>query len=268
MNPVERVVPFYFGAPDKPLFGCYHEPAFEKFRKCAIVVCQPVGHEYINCQRALRQVAARLCDSGFPVLRFDYYGSGDSSGSEEEGRIAQWLADTSTAISELRRRTGLRQICVIGLRLGGALAMTAAAKEGDLESLILWDPIVSGTNYLEASLHLQKETLRFRHKPSYGRKSNGAIEVLGFAFSPFLCADIERIDLLRISQKPAKDVLLIQTGEVAGDGLDSHLQEIATRFEFQRLEAPPIWLPTADGSLLVPSRVLQAVVSWILKTHS
>src|SRR5437773_7734152 len=79
MRLAEKVVPFYFGSPDKLLFGCYHEPSLERRRKCAVVVCQPVGHEYINSHRALRQLAARLCDAGFPVLRFDYYGCGDSS---------------------------------------------------------------------------------------------------------------------------------------------------------------------------------------------
>jgi len=89
MRQAEKVAPFYFGSPDKLLFGCYHEPTLGRRRKCAVVVCQPVGHEYINSHRALRQLAARLCDAGFPVLRFDYYGCGDSSGSREEGTILQ-----------------------------------------------------------------------------------------------------------------------------------------------------------------------------------
>src|SRR2546427_3002506 len=142
MRQAEKVAPFYFGSPDKLLFGCYHEPTLGRRRKCAVVVCQPVGHEYINSHRALRQLAARLCDAGFPVLRFDYYGCGDSSGSREEGTILQWLEDVSTAISEVRRRTAVVQVCLIGLRLGGTLAMIAAAQRADPESMVLWDPVV------------------------------------------------------------------------------------------------------------------------------
>jgi pimeloyl-ACP methyl ester carboxylesterase len=268
MNPAERVVPCYFGTPDKRLFGCYHEPALERLRKCAVVVCQPMGHEYVNCHRALRQLAARLCDAGFPVLRFDYYGCGDSSGSAEEGGIRQWLQDTSTAISEAKRRTGLAQTCLVGLRLGGTLAMLASVEQGDLESLVLWDPVVSGKNYLEESLHLQKETLRFRHKPTNGWKSSKAIEVLGFALPPLLCAELERIHLLPIPRKPANNVLLMQTDQVGADGLMRHLRRTEAQVEFQCLDAPQIWLPAADGSLLVPGRVLQSLVSWISRTHS
>ena len=137
MKPDEKVVPFYFGRPDKLLFACYHEPPLERRRQCAVVVCQPVGHEYINSHRALRQLASRLCDAGFPVLRFDYYGCGDSSRNAEEGRIPQWLEDISTAISEVRRRAGAVQNCLIGLRVGGALAMIAVAERADLENLVL-----------------------------------------------------------------------------------------------------------------------------------
>jgi len=41
-----------------------------------------------------------------------------------------------------------------------------------------------------------------------------------------------------------------------------------TRVEQRRMEAPEIWLPTADGSLLVPAQVLRAVVSWSSEIHS
>jgi pimeloyl-ACP methyl ester carboxylesterase len=229
-----------------------------------------MGHEYVNCHRALRQLAARLCDVGFPVLRFDYYGCGDSSGRAEAGRIPQWVQDTATAISEVKRRTGLAQICLVGLRLGGTLAMLAAPEQHNLESMILWDPVVSGKNYLAALLRLQKETLRFRHKPnhSWSWKSKRVTEVLGFALPSLLCAELERIHLLPIARKPANNVLLMQTDQKAADGLVSHLRQTEAHVECQCLEAPQSWLPTEDGSLLVPGQVLQSLVSWILRTHS
>jgi pimeloyl-ACP methyl ester carboxylesterase len=231
-------------------------------------VCQPIAHEYINCHRALRQLATRLCDAGFPVLRFDYYGCGDSSGSSDEGGIPQWQEDTLTAVSEVRRRTGLAQVCLLGLRLGGTLAMMAAGEQGDLASMILWDPVVSGKSYLEELQCQQKEALRFRHKPNSGWKSTSAIEVFGFAWPAFLCADLENIDLLASAHNPAKNVLVVQTDAMAGDALINHLRQIEACVEFQRLEAPQIWLPTADGSLLVPGPVLQSLVSWISRAQA
>src|SRR5690242_1202032 len=142
MNAIRPALPFYFGSPDEPLFGCYHAPRPGQERKCVVVICQPIGHEYIYCHRALRQLAVRLSDSGFPVLRFDYFGCGDSSGSTEEGGIRQWLRDISSAISEARHRAGVAQVCLVGFRLGGALSMITAAERGDIDSLVLWDPVV------------------------------------------------------------------------------------------------------------------------------
>ena len=268
MKPAEKVLPLYFGSPDKLLFGCFHDPTLERRRKCAVVVCQPVGHEYVNSHRALRQLAARLCNAGFPVLRFDYHGCGDSSGSGEEGTILQWLEDISTAISEVRRRTGLVQVCLIGLRLGGALAMIAAAERADLESIALWDPVVSGKSYLYGLLRLQKEMLRFRPKPSSAQEPQGHLDVLGFPLSRLLRAELEKIDLLAVAGSPAKNVLVIQSDQTSGEAnLKEHLSQTEARLEYQRLDAPQIWLPTSDGSLLVPSQILHSIVSWTYGVH-
>ena len=54
-----------------------------------MVLCYPGGQEYIRSRRAFRQLAIRLSSAGFPVLRFDYHGCGDSSGDDDEGKISQ-----------------------------------------------------------------------------------------------------------------------------------------------------------------------------------
>lgn len=269
MKPAERIVPFYFGPPDRLLFACCHEPVLERRRKCAIVVCQPIGHEYINSHRALRQLASRLCYAGFPVLRFDYYGCGDSSGSAEEGRIPQWLEDISTAISEVRRRTGAVQVCLVGLRVGGALAMIAAAERADPDSLVLWDPVVSGKRYFDGLLRLQKEMLRFRPKPSSTQEPLDYVDVLGFPLSRFLQAELKNIDLPAIAASSVKNVLVIQTDQTADEaGLQEQLSQMRARFEYQRMDAPQIWLPTSDGSLVVPTKILNSIVSWASRVYA
>ena len=269
MRPPGGPLPFYFGPSDKPLFGCYHKARTEDSRKCAVVICQPVGHEYINCHRALRQLAARLSEAGFPVLRFDYYGCGDSSGNAEEVRISQWLEDISTAISEARSRTGLVPVCLVGLRLGGALAMMASSQRGDIESLILWDPVVDGKSYLDGLLSLQKELLRFRPKPRGGYKSPAYLDIVGFPLPHCLYTELEMLNLLTLTERPAKNLLFIQSEPATGEkALRDHLRQTKARLEYQRLEIPQIWLPTEDGSLLVPSEALKSVVSWASRRYS
>ena len=135
--------PFYFGSQEKPLFGCYHAPQAGPTRDCGVVLCHSMGNEYIRFHRAYRQLAIHLSNVGFPVLRFDFYGCGDSSSGCEQGQLRQWLTDISTAIDEIRRRCGLTKICLVGLRLGGSLAMLAGAARGDINGMVLWDPVVN-----------------------------------------------------------------------------------------------------------------------------
>jgi|SRR5215831_3284382 len=268
MKPAERIVPFYFGPPDKRLFGCCHEP-LERHRKCAVVVCQPIGHEYINSHRALRQLASRLSYAGFPVLRFDYCGCGDSAGDGKEARVSQWLEDISEAISEVRRRTGAFQVCLIGLRVGAALAMMSAAELSNPDSLVLWDPVVNGKSYLEGLLRLQKEMLRFRPKPSSAQQPLDYVDVLGFPLSRFLQAELKNIRPPAIGGTLVKNVLVIQTDRTADEAsLQKHAGPLGSCFEYRHLDAPQIWLPTADGSLVVPSQVLESIVSWTSWVHA
>jgi len=79
-----------------------------------------------------------------------------------------------------------------------------------------------------------------------------------------LQSELEQLDLLTIAKCPAANVLILENPQLeSGDALKDCLSATCARVEHQQLEAPQIWLPTADGSLLVPATVLRSVVSWI-----
>jgi uncharacterized protein len=261
MIPQQRVTPFYFGHSERPLFGCYHQPSPDRRRRCAVLICQPVGHEYINSHRALRQLAARFAEAGFPVLRFDYYGCGDSPGDAEDAGISEWREDIPAAIVELKRHSGLVEICVVGLRVGASLALMASCLRDDVESLVLWDPVENGRDYCDELLRLEKEMARFRPR-RWIRKSTGAVEVGGFRFSSRLMAEIEEINLLASARVAVRNLLIINSSEEAESRLHHHLCGPATHVDWERVQAPSIWLPNAGGILLVPARLLQRIVSW------
>ena len=261
---LKPAVPFYFGGEGKKLFGCFHEPSGASVRRCAVLICQPVGHEYINSHRALRQLAALLAGAGFRVLRFDYYGCGDSYGDFEQGSITRWLEDISTAVAELRARSGMVQVCVVGLRLGATLAALSGSWREVFESLVLWEPVIQGRRYLKELGSLQEEMLRFRPKPKRSTKFQTYMEVLGFPLSRLLHAQLGELDLGKIEKRPAASVLIVRNARAEDDrDLAKRLDQTRARVEQQALEAPEIWLPTPDGSLLVPAQVIRSVVSWI-----
>jgi hypothetical protein len=95
------------------------------------------------------------------------------------------------------------------------------------------------------------------------------MEVLGFPLSRLLHAQLEELDLLRIGEKPAARLLIMQTALTdTGRGLKEHLVQTRSQVEQRTLDAPKIWLPVPDGSLLVPAQVLQSVVSWMCGASS
>jgi pimeloyl-ACP methyl ester carboxylesterase len=257
--PVTGIAPFYFGAPGKHLFGIYHAPQSGPPRDCGVVLCSPMGREYINSHRALRQLAVRLSAAGFPVLRFDFYGCGDSSGECEQGQIDQWLADLSTAVEEMRKRCGFVKICLVGLRLGGTLAAMVGARRGDIDSLVLWDAVSNGQAYLEELLAFAK----LQHCPTDANQA----DIWGFPLTYLMRTDLEHIDLLAIPMKPANNILLLESRQEADEGpLREHFERMGSRIDDQHCPGPQNWREEPYRRV-VPVEILQAVVSWISEVY-
>lgn len=251
---------FYFGTTAKRLFGCYHEPQSEP-RECGVLLCYPMGQEYIRSHRAYRQLAVRLSQAGFPVLRFDFFASGDSSGDDDEAEIAQWLVDISSAMAELRARSGRQRICLVGLRLGGTLAAMVGAEHGDVDAMILWDPVINGKTYVEELLMMHQAQMQ---KYSSENPGSERTEILGFRVTKTLLEELNRIDLAAMPQKPADAILLIESSdEAVTNNFKNKLENAGVRVTYEHVPSPKIWLRQEEYSLVVPAQSIQAMVSWM-----
>lgn len=136
------MIPFYFGADDQRLYGVYEAALDSGAGSRAVVLCNPVGNEYIHAHRTMRNLSSRLSKAGFHVLRFDYYGTGDSSGGSDEGSPQRWCENIEAAMVELQEMTGAARMSLIGLRFGANLAARVAARPPTaINSLALWEPL-------------------------------------------------------------------------------------------------------------------------------
>jgi len=263
----KKLEPFFFGSPEKPLFGCYHPPRSGPVRDRGVLLCYPMGDEYIRSHRSYLQLATRLSDAGFPVLRFDFYGCGDSGGSSEEGDISQWLTDISTAIDEIRDRSGSFKVCLVGFRLGGTLSVMAGADLGNIDSMVVWEPVVDGKAYIgELVTQHQKELKGLIENPRPNGRSERPTELLGFPLTDAMFTDIHNVDLYSVRNKPANRLLVIASEKEAGDGrLREHLNNLGADAEYQHVPDPKIWLHRQRS--LVPNEILQSVVSWISEDY-
>ena len=101
----------------------------------------------------------------------------------------------------------------------------------------------------------------------FGTKEINGLSV--FDLPPDLCSELEKINLLQISKKPARNVLIIRSCQSGDEGaLEGHLNQSEASTTGDLLDIPKVWLPTVDGSLLVPNKALQSVVSWVSRIHA
>jgi uncharacterized protein len=141
--------PLFIGTAERRLFGLYEPAASMRGKQRAAVLCYPWGMEYIYAHRSMRQLASRLSAAGFHTLRFDYFGTGDSSGEMEQANLVGSYTDVESAIEALKDIAGTSKVALIGLRVGANIALNVASRLGsEVEALVLWDPIVSGEQYV------------------------------------------------------------------------------------------------------------------------
>jgi acyl carrier protein/pimeloyl-ACP methyl ester carboxylesterase len=214
----------HFGR-DHGLFGVLHGPGGSP--DVATLICAPIGHEYIRAHFVLQRLARRLAADGVPVLRFDYYGCGDSLGESNEATCARWQSDIADAFAELQLRTRARRIAAVGVRLGATL-LSRAASRLDLSHVVFWDPVQSGAQHLaelrDAHVRYARATwvptLRVR-VPSWPRR--GKHELLGFAYSD---TALRELDALVIPEHaPGSCAARIMTSESAWMDL-AHLEDM------------------------------------------
>lgn len=77
--------PLCFASEDSTLFCWLHMPWNLQAGDFGMVLCPPLGIDYVNTYPALRHLADRLAARGIPVLRSDYSGTGNSSGFDFDG---------------------------------------------------------------------------------------------------------------------------------------------------------------------------------------
>ena len=187
------MVPLHFGSSERPLFGIYHPPAGTP-RRGGVVICPSLPQEAMRTAWTLRRLATALAERGLHVLRFDWSGTGDSSGALIDVDLSSWRHDLRSAVSELRDLSGCGTISAAGIGLGGALALSTP--ELALRAVALWDPVVSGAAHLEQLFSL--------HASVGGRAKHGnrgVVDLLGFAMSPALIADLGALDVLQAKQR-------------------------------------------------------------------
>lgn len=252
----------FFGPPARRLFGVFDEPAGGGGSELGVVLCCPHGADYETSFRTFRMLGTRLARAGFHVLRFDYLGTGDSSGDVDDVSVAQWTADVIGAVHELRSSGDLREVSLVGLRLGATLAALAAAECQSVDRVVLWEPVIDGREYVAAQRALHRAWVN--DEVRNGRKAPDTDEdLLGYRLTERLRRDLEKVSLWSLAKAPAPYVHVVsQKPSPEHERLSEWLRARGARVETDCIEGPTVWSRTpAMDEARVPSGVVQMIVT-------
>lgn len=244
--------PFFFGETGQVLYGVHHPPRGTTPRSAGIVLCYPFAQEYMRAHRAFRQLSLLLSGEGFHVLRFDYSGTGDSAGEPSDMSLDRWSADLDIAIDELMDTAAVDSVWVVGLRLGGTVALGAAGRPG-VEGIVLWDPIVAGVEQLSEAV-TERDAL-----------GAATLEVGGIPIAPAMQRELNELHLLRGTTAPrVRTLLAVSADEPRYRELEQWLSRSGSDVKVVCIPSDGRWSYFDNwGSALIPQGLIRAIVDYL-----
>lgn len=254
-------MPIFFGQKSS-LYGCNHLTA--DFRHApALVICQPTGHEYERCHRAMRQLAVQAARKGVSALRFDYYATGDSAGDSEELSLSRMRLDIEQAVQYWREKTGAASIILVGIRLGATLAAQLASNCLEIDSLVLYAPVLDGETLL-ADWQRDRQAFVGRHS-NLPRKIDAG-DMLGFPVTDELVKELKQ-QFIPAEPGPSLKRVLILVGEseVESKLLKQWINGFSRRgtsVSVESVEDIAIWR-REPMEAIVPIKAIRRILGWI-----
>ena len=223
----------------------------------AVVLCPPVGRDARCAYRPLSLFAEQLAEAGYPTLRFDYPGEGESLDVDPlNDALPLWRTGVRSAVRQARR-LGAQRVVLAGLRLGAALALELAG-EVHVDGLMLLAPVVSGRGWLrELKLRASMATLAFRDPDP------GAFVSDDLSLSPATVEGLGAWDLKAAAAPSAPTFLSAQSPAVAA--LAERLRAGGAVVEAQGFPGYDD-LFEEPHSNLSPQATFEAALAWLRRT--
>ena len=208
--------------------GCFawlHTPPHAA-KNVAVLLCPGAGQDYLNGYRSLRVLADGMAQAGYPVLRFDYPGTGDSGDDHGPDLWPAWRRSVAEAADWLRQVTGARSLILSGLRIGATLAALEAASRDDVAGLVLFEPILHARGFV-TQLVTESRLRRKNPDHSHAPDDSGSVTLGELKFSAADVAEMRTADLAQLSFSKPLPVKIFSQNNAA---------KLNTRLESWRLQ--------------------------------
>lgn len=155
---------------------CY--PLFDE-RKCVHRFGYELSQKFLTCNKLLE--------------RFDYSGTGESSGKYEDITV-------DTIVEDTLDRLVFSDNVLIGVRFGATVAMMVAAKK-QVNNLVLIEPVMDGEEYIDQLHRQQKLKDRLSGDGVFELHDKEFINLEGYKTSVKFLEQIKNFDIEKISSK-------------------------------------------------------------------
>ncbi len=255
-------IPGWIESPGGPIFAWYHPPRVP-VRSRAVLLCDALISDRMNLHLTYRHLALRLSASGYPAMRVDYPGTGDSSGSPRDPRWSdRWQEGLSAALETLLACSGVSRAAVFGARFGGTLAMELAASRSEVDAVALWGPFLSGREFLRSARAMHK---LMGSNPSGRRPTNaqsGDEEFSGYLLNRATRDHIESCRPLEMQGAPCAQAKLIAwDAHSKEDQLAARLRDLGVAVDFERIA--DLRSDDSIASQALPEKVFERLIDWL-----
>jgi alpha-beta hydrolase superfamily lysophospholipase len=176
-----------------------------------VVLVSALGRDGRCAYMPMRLLADQLAAAGYPTIRYDHLGTGDSLDlpDPEADALPHWLDGIERAAQRLRIHAGVNRVILGGARTGATLA---AISPLPVDGLILLAPVLGGRAWLR----------RQRFSAGLAKKSEGAaseeqpLDAEGLWLSSATVASLADVDLSRLPP-PRSQVFLAFQNKPVGD---------------------------------------------------
>jgi hypothetical protein len=151
------------------LFGIIHEPMENRYPDQAIIILSPGIKSRVAPHRLYVKMARKFSEIGFRVLRFDFYGLGDSEGEIEEKstanlygsiQVGRYIDDTIAALDWMQKKFSVNKFIISGLCGGAITGLHAAVKDSRIVNLIgLGIPVILDSSEIDHNQFITKGQL-------------------------------------------------------------------------------------------------------------
>ena len=274
-------IPLFLKNKSYKLFGVLHQPEQNHLTKSSlgIVFCHPFAEEKLFAHRVMVNIARKLTVDGYYCLRFDYMGHGDSDGNFEDASIETRLSDIKCAIDYLKNSVGVKEVVLLGVRLGATLAVLSSLNTLNIKALILISPIIDGEKYIHQCLRsnltmqiaMHKKIIKDRKALINDLMEGRVVNIDGYLLTRDFYEQLREINLFSSKLNSRQDILILSVSKKRKANIND-LEELRLKYtnqgnkvELYSIEDDEFW---KDIKIYNPKckNLQQAINNWCKNT--